>query len=492
MFDSSIGHSAQQQEQQFLRDAGVFGSLGSTMPFYLYGGCVPRHQYVPGLRHSSSGLHASNVAGSGTSGGLMSRVARERNRMRRSTYASTLSYHPLPSHKEEEQMIISPPAFAWASRENFVNMDGSQAMLDDLSMEDVYGYANDSRHTLRGAHLLHPYAYGSMPQGEHEQQWQQQQAGVFDAHAIFQYQNDDDFSAMTKSTPYQASATSSRSLGNCSIGASFSNSGSPGSSPAGNGSPGNKSRTYMQWVKRQRRTQQRAARRRSDAAAGRFNCQVPDCGKKYSSSGGIRYHLRNCENEGLPQTASSLAQLAEARAKEDTAIKRKEAPATAAEDAAESDEDRSPQDTSYDEVRISKEGDLLSHSLAASPLRSSSRSSSMSSSPTGLVPFNAADVEFSFDLFDDSLPAWLPWQAPPLQYQHHQAATSSALPFPSSKAASRRDISMACLDGLGHVHRRASSWPDERQVPSSPRSLVSTFEAASDADEAMFGLFQDL
>jgi len=108
------------------------------------------------------------------------------------------------------------------------------------------------------------------------------------------------------------------------------------------------------------------------------------------------------------------------------------------------------------------------------------------------VPFNAADVEFSFDLFDDSLPAWLPWQAPPLQYQHHQAATSSALPFPSSKAASRRDISMASLDGLGHVHRRASSWPDERQVPSSPRSLVSTFEAASDADEAMFGLFQDL
>ena len=98
------------------------------------------------------------------------------------------------------------------------------------------------------------------------------------------------------------------------------------------------------------------------------------------------------------------------------------------------------------------------------------------------------DGRTGFDLFDDGLPASLPWQASP-QYQHCQV-TSPLPPSPSSKAAINMGIHMTCLDGLDQVRLGASSWPDERQVPSPPRSLVSTFEAA--ADEAMFGLFQGL
>jgi len=217
---------------------------------------------------------------------------------------------------------------------------------------------------------------------------------------------------------------------------------------------------------------------------------VPGCGKKYSSSGGIRYHLRNCEHEGLPQTASSLAQLAEARAKEDAAIKRKETTTAAAEDAAESDEDRSPQDASYDEAGISEEGDLLSHSPAASPLRPSSTTSS----PAALATINAADVEFSFDLFDDGLPTSLPWQ----RYQQYQVTSSLPSP-PASKTAFSEDASMMCLDGLGHAHLRASDSAcgcirpyGNHQVPSSPRSLMSAFEATSSAEGPMLSLFEGL
>jgi len=339
-------------------------------------------------------------------------------------YALPQDHRLLPSPEEEWQMIMSPAGFAWPSKES---IDGAQVMLDEqLSLEDVYKYAGESCQAFGGVHCHPPHLpYSSMPHREHEQQWRQQHAaGLFDAHAIFQGQNDDDLLAMVSeySFPYQARATSPCDLGECAIGDSFTNSSCILDSPGGSGSPDNKPRTYMQWVKRQRRTQQRAARRRSDAADGRFNCQVPGCGKKYSSSGGIRYHLRNCEHEDLPQTASSLAQLAEARTKEDAAIKRKETTRTTAEDAAESDEDWTPPGTSY--------------SAAASPLQSSSTSSS----PTG----NAADVEFSFELFDNGLPALLPWEAPPLQYQHAQV-TSSLSPSPSYKVASSRGVSMRCF-----------------------------------------------
>jgi len=416
----------------------------------------------------------------------------EHNHTRSSMYALPQDHRLLPSPEEEWQMIMSPAGFAWPSKES---IDGAQVMLDEqLSLEDVYKYAGESCQAFGGVHCHPPHLpYSSMPHREHEQQWRQQHAaGLFDAHAIFQGQNDDDLLAMVSeySFPYQARATSPCDLGECAIGDSFTNSSCILDSPGGSGSPDNKPRTYMQWVKRQRRTQQRAARRRSDAAAGRFNCQVPGCGKKYSSSGGIRYHLRNCEHEGLPQTASSLAQLAEARAKEDAAIKRKETTTAAAEDAAESDEDRSPQDASYDEAGISEEGDLLSHSPAASPLRPSSTTSS----PAALATINAADVEFSFDLFDDGLPTSLPWQ----RYQQYQVTSSLPSP-PASKTAFSEDASMMCLDGLGHAHLRASDSAcgcirpyGNHQVPSSPRSLMSAFEATSSAEGPMLSLFEGL
>jgi len=230
---------------------------------------------------------------------------------------------------------------------------------------------------------------------------------------------------------------------------------------------------------------------------------VPGCGKKYSSSGGIRYHLRNCEHEGLPQTASSLAQLAEARAKEDAAIKRRVATLITADAnesgddqspfANESGDDRSPQDASYDEAGVSMEGNLMAFSPTTSPLRLLSASSA-----SGLATINTADVEFSFDLFDEGQPASSPWQSPPLRYQHHQV-TPPPPSSPSSKVVFGVDAVMMCLDSMDQARLRAGDKAsgrtlryDDRQVPSSPRSLMSAFETAPDAEEPMFGLFQGL
>jgi len=53
--------------------------------------------------------------------------------------------------------------------------------------------------------------------------------------------------------------------------------------------------------------------------------QVPGCGKRYTSSGGIRYHLRNCSHEGLEHSAESRAQLALARNKDNASDARRQA-----------------------------------------------------------------------------------------------------------------------------------------------------------------------
>lgn len=63
-------------------------------------------------------------------------------------------------------------------------------------------------------------------------------------------------------------------------------------------------------------------KKRKASKPGRFDCKVPGCGKKYNSSGGIRYHLRHCKHEGMEQTDESLEQLREVMEKEKAAQER--------------------------------------------------------------------------------------------------------------------------------------------------------------------------
>jgi len=72
-----------------------------------------------------------------------------------------------------------------------------------------------------------------------------------------------------------------------------------------------------------RSVEMRARRRQADAIAGRFNCLVPGCGKHYNSSGGIRYHLRNCEHPGLQHSPESRRQLEAALEKDEASRQRR-------------------------------------------------------------------------------------------------------------------------------------------------------------------------
>jgi len=224
-----------------------------------------------------------------------------------------------------------------------------------------------------------------------------------------------------------------------------------------------KPRTYMQWIKHHRRTQQRAARRRLDAANGRFDCKVPGCGKKYSSSGGIRYHLRNCSHEGLPQTPASLAQLADAKAKEEAAKKRR---AAGASPTATASPQHAPASIEIDAPRI------------ASPLASpTSSTSSTSPSPD----MNSFDVELSFMMQNQGMGASPAWQ-PPLQ-----TGVASGQQVIDQMMWSLRKLDNTHLTGGTDDHFV------DHQVPSlPPRDLLSDLESASDAESSMMELFDNV